>query len=53
MLYQRVFDKNSCEFRGILQDFTDLLEFRGSMTTQNIRSLENPLQRYINPRAYT
>ena len=29
----------------ILQDFADLLEFRGSITTQNIRSPENSLQR--------
>ena len=36
----------------ILQDFLDLLEFRGSTTTQNIRIPENPLQRCISSAVY-
>ena len=44
MLYRHVFDKISTKFCGILcvfvnfAEFWDLPEFRGSMTTRNIRS---------------
>ena len=41
MLYRHVFDKISTEFGGIFRvfvNFADLLEFCGSMTTQNIRN---------------